>query len=289
MNHSYPDYVQKHTDILSLRDLAPGTVSTYISYMNEFLSWVSKGLPGKDLPSLSFEEIRSYVRYLKDIRRLNNRTINVHIAQLRDFFLYVLHRDWDRYQVPYLRFDQYLPAVPTRQEVDAIIGSIPNIKHRAELAVLYSSGLRVSELCRLRCGDIIASKNCIYVSRSKNRSDRYAVLSSKALALLNSYICKNYRNASKDNWLFPGQKDGSHICTQTVYNILQKQLAVLGWQEKGYTCHSLRHAFGLHLYEAGVDLIAIKEAMGHKSLSSTEVYLSLGIGNGRSVKSPYDM
>jgi len=289
MNYIYSDYVQKHNDILSLRDLAPGTVSNYISYLNEFLSWVAKELPGKDLSGLTFEEIRSYIRYLKDIRHLNNRTINVHIAQLRDFFLYVLHRDWDRYQVPYLRFDQYLPAVPTRQEVDAIINSISNLKHRAEIAVLYSSGLRVSELCRLRCGDITASKNCIYVSRSKNRSDRYAVLSSKALSLLNSYIRRDYCNASKDSWLFPGQKDGSHICTQTVYNILQKQLAVLGWQEKGYNCHSLRHSFGLHLYEAGVDLITIKEAMGHKSLSSTEIYLSLGIGNGRSVKSPYDM
>ena len=201
MNHIYSDYVQKHLDILSLRDLAPGTISTYISYLNEFLNWVTKELPGKDLPRLTFEEIRSYMRYLKDIRGLNNRTINVHIAQLRDFFLYVLHRDWDRYQVPYLRFDQYLS----------------------------------------RCGDIVASKNCIYVSRSKNRSDRYAVLSSKALGLLNSYIYKDYRSASKDSWLFPGQKDGSHICTQTVYNILQKQLAVLGWQGKGYSCHSLRN------------------------------------------------
>ena len=172
MNHVYSDYVQKHLDILSLRDLAPGTISTYISYLDEFLSWVAKELPGKDLSGLTFEEIRSYMHYLKDIRGLNNRTINVHIAQLRDFFLYVLHRDWDRYQVPYLRFDQYLPAVPTRQEVDAIIGSISNSKHKAGIAVLYSSGLRVSELCRLRCGDITASKNCIYVSRSKNRSGR---------------------------------------------------------------------------------------------------------------------
>ena len=66
-------------------------------------------------------------------------------------------------------------------------------------------------------------------------------------------------------------------------------LTVLNLSDAGYTLHSLRHAFGLHLYESGTDIMTIKEAMGHKSLSSTSVYLTLGIGNGRSVTSPYDI
>ncbi|MCD8299554.1 MAG: tyrosine-type recombinase/integrase [Clostridiales bacterium] len=289
MSDLYNNYVQKHLDILSLRDLAPGTISSYASYLNQFLDWVGENLPGKDLSQLTFEEIRLYLLFLKNVRSLNNRTINYHIAQLRDFFLYVLHREWERYQVPYLKYDQFLPAVPTRQEVDTIIDSISNSKHKAAIALLYSSGLRVSELCRLHCGDIHASGNRIYVSRSKNRSDRYAVLSSRALDLLTAYIRSDYRDATKDSWLFPGARPDSHVCTQTVYNILKHQLASLGWQDKGFNCHSLRHAFGLHLYEAGTDLISIKEALGHKSMSSTEIYLSLGIGSGRSVKSPYDL
>ncbi len=289
MNDIYNDYIQKHTDILSLRDLASGTISNYTSYLREFLEWVEKELPGKNIPSITFEEIRSYLQYLKNIRKLNNRTINSHIAQLCDFFRYVLHRDWDRYQIPYLRYDEHLPSVPTRLETDRIINSISNHKHKAEIAVMYSSGLRVSEVCRLHCRDILVSKNCIYISRTKNRSDRYAVLSQKALEIMTDYIRYDYHGARKDDWLFPGQKTGTSICTQSVYNVLKKCLLSLGWQDKGYNCHSLRHAFGLHLYESGADLISIKEAMEHKSLSSTEVYLSLGIGNGRSVKSPYDI
>jgi len=288
MNTVHSAFIQKHIDILSFRDLAPGTVSTYVSYLTEFLEWMETELPETSPDAVSFEMIRSYLRYLKEIRKLNNRTINVHIAQLRDFFLYVLHRDWDRYQVPYLRYDQFLPKVPSREEVNAIIDSIENPKHKAEIALLYSSGLRVSELCRLRCGDIWASQNYIYVSRSKNRCDRRAVLSEKALGILTDYIRSDYPGASRESWLFPGQKDGSHICTQSVYNVLKIQLAAIGLGDKGFNCHSLRHAFGLHLYESGLDIISIKEAMGHKSLSSTEVYLTLGIGTGRSVKSPYD-
>lgn len=281
-------YLKKHRDILSFRDLAPGTIASYTSYLTTYINWIETHLPGRSLDSVSWEEIRSYVRWLKDVRKLNPRTVNVHIAQLRDFFYYVLHKDWDNREVPFLHFDQFLPVVPTREQVNSIIESITNPKHKAEIALLYSSGIRVSELCRLHCGDIFRSKNCIYISRSKNRSDRYAVLSNKAYELLVSYIRSAYRNARPEDWLFPGQAPGSHICEQSIYNIFIRYLNKTGFGDCGFNLHSLRHAFGLHLYESGTDVISIKEAMGHRSLSSTEVYLALGIGNGRSVKSPYD-
>ena len=281
-------YLEKHRDILSFRDLAKSTVATYTSYLTTYIGWVEDNLPDRSLPSVTWEEIRSFLRWLKDVKGLNPRTINVYIAQLRDFFYYVLHKDWDKREVPFLHFDQYLPTVPSREQVIAIIDSISNPKHKAEIALLYSSGIRVSELCRLHCGDIYRSKGCIYISRSKNRSDRYAVLSDKAYDLLVSYVRAAYRGATPEDWLFPGQKAGGHICEQSVYNIFIRHLDKAGFGGSGFNLHSLRHAFGLHLYESGVDLVSIKEAMGHHSLSSTEVYLSLGIGNGRSVKSPYD-
>lgn len=288
MNDNHAILINKHSEILSFRDLAEGTIATYISYLTTFLLWVEENFPDMEVLSLSWENLRSYIRFLKDVRKLNSRTVNVHIAQLRDFYYYVLHKDWDRKEIPFLRFDEHLPKVPSREQVAAIIDSISNPKHKAEIALLYSSGIRVSELCRLHCGDILHSKNCIYISRSKNRSDRYAVLSEKAYALLVSYIRTAYPGARKENWLFPGQKDHTSINEQSIYNIFKRQLKALGLENEGFNLHSLRHAFGLHLYESGTDLISIKEAMGHKSLSSTTIYLTLGIGNGRSVKSPYD-
>ena len=281
-------YLEKHKDILSFRDLSKSTVATYTSYLTTYIGWVEDNLPNRVLSSVTWEEVRSFLRWLKDVKGLNPRTVNVYIAQLRDFYYYVLHKDWDKREVPFLHFDQYLPVVPSREQVIAIIDSISNPKHKAEIALLYSSGMRVSELCRLHCGDIFRSKNCIYISRSKNRSDRYAVLSDRAYDLLVFYVRSAYRGARHEDWLFPGQKSGSHICEQSIYNIFIRHLEKAGFGDCGFNLHSLRHAFGLHLYESGADLISIKEAMGHKSLSSTEVYLALGIGNGRSVKSPYD-
>ena len=86
-------FIEKHRDILSFRDLAPGTVSTYTSYLTTYINWVEEQLPDRTLSSVTWEEIRSYIRWLKDIRKLNPRTINVHIAQLHDFFYYVLNKD----------------------------------------------------------------------------------------------------------------------------------------------------------------------------------------------------
>jgi site-specific recombinase XerD len=281
--------ITKQQEILSFRDLADRTITTYISYLTQFLSWVESELPGRPVSSVTWEEVRAYISYLRDVRGIGNRTVNVHIAQLHHLWQYVLKRDWDKYEVPFLRYDEKLPVVPTVAEINAVIETITNPKHKAEIALLYSSGMRVSELCRLRCGDIYRSRNSIFIARSKNRAERYAVLSEKAFPLLVSYIRSYYPGATKEDFLFPGQKPGSHIDDQSIRNVFYKAVSEAGLADRGFVLHSCRHAFGLHLYEAGTDLMSIKEALGHKSLSSTEVYLTLGIGNGRSVKSPYDL
>lgn len=288
MNKDNAILLDKHKDILSFRDLSVKTVATYVSYMTSYIQWVEDELPGRFLDSVTWDEIRSYVRFLKKIRKLNPRTINVHLSQLRDFYFYVLHKDWDMREVPNLKFDTALPKVPTKDQVLSLINATDNPKHKAELALLYSSGMRVSELCRLHCGDIYHSKGQIYISRSKNRSDRYSILSEKAFEDLKVYVRSAYPGASKGSWLFPGRGKSGHVSEESVRKVLAASVARLGMTVEGYTLHSLRHAFGLHLYESGADLMSIKEALGHKSLSSTEIYLTLGIGNGRNIRSPYD-
>lgn len=288
MNKDNSILLDKHKDILSFRDLSVKTVATYVSYMTSYIQWVEDDLPGRSLDSVTWDEIRSYVRFLKKVRKLNPRTINVHLSQLRDFYYYVLHKNWDMREVPNLKFDTALPKVPTREQALSLINATSNPKHKAELALLYSSGIRVSELCKLHCGDIYHSKGQIYISRSKSRSDRYAILSDRAFDDLKTYIRSYYPEAKKESWLFPGRGKTGHISEESVRKVLAGSLERMDLIGKGYTLHSLRHAFGLHLYETGTDLMTIKEALGHKSLSSTEIYLTLGIGNGRTVRSPYD-
>ena len=90
MNDANTNYLKQHIDILSFRDLAPCTITTYTSYLTQFIDWTESLLSSKPLSDISWEELRSYIRFLKEARELNPRTVNVHIAQLRDFYQYIL-------------------------------------------------------------------------------------------------------------------------------------------------------------------------------------------------------
>lgn len=279
-------YVNPFSDILSLRDLAPGTISNYLSYLNQYFDFLEQSLDGKVPEDATWEDVRSFIHMLKDVRGLNNRSINPQIAQLRDFYRYVLHKDWDRYEVPFLHYDEYLPNVPSKKEMEEIIGTMTDLKYKCIIAVMYSAGLRVSEAVRLRYEDISRTRMQIHVAKSKNRSERKAILAHKTLDLLTDYWFKCGRPMG---YLFPGQHPDSHITKESVRRTMQKHLESIGMGDRGFTPHSCRHCFGLTLYEAGVDLIAIRDAMGHKSLQSTTVYVSLGIGSDHRIQSPFDM
>ena len=191
-------YVTRFSDILSLRDLADSTISNYLSYLNQFLDFIESFLGGKLPEDVTWEEIRSYIRHLKDVKKLNPRSINPHIAQLRDFFLYILHRDWDRYQVPYLRYDEYLPAVPTKAEMEKIIFSMGYSKYQCIITLMYSAGLRVNEALNLRYEDISFGRMQIHVAKTKGRSERKAILAEKAKKLIYWH------------WVYSGKPDNKH-------------------------------------------------------------------------------
>ena len=281
-------YIKHFEDILSLRDLADSTISNYLSYLNQFLDFLEQFLGGKLPEDVTWEEIRLYIHHLKDKRNLNPRSINPHIAQLRDFFLYVLHRDWDRYQVPFMRYKEYLPDVPTKQEMEQIIYSMPFSKYQCIITLMYSAGLRINETLNLRYGDISFPRMQIHVAETKNRSERKAILAEKTKNLMYWYWIRSGK-PGKEDYLFPGQKPGQHLSDESVRRKMKEHLQSIGMGDRGFTPHSCRHCFGLTLYELGIDLLAIRDAMGHKSINSTTVYASLGIGSDHGIKSPFDM
>ena len=153
------------------------------------------------------------------------------------------------------------------------------------VALMYSSGLRVGEVCQLKYSDIQRSAMRIHVAKTKSRSDRYAVLSQKALDLLTEYW---YAYGRPTAWLFPAKQNPARHCrTAVLGNQVLEHRKKLGLNPK-LNCHSFRHAFGTHLYESGADLLAIKELLGHKSLTSTVIYIHLASYTSSKIKSPFD-
>ena len=279
----FEPYLIKFNDFLIIRDLTKNTQNSYNSFLRCYLLWVDNNL-GIIPEEVSFAQIRSYILYLKNIKKLSNRSINAYMSQVRFLHLYVLKRSWDKYEVPSMKFNTFLPDVLSQKEARAFVESFPNLKHKACATLLYSSGLRVSELCHLRYEDVDRENLRLYIRPSKSRSDRYAILSPKALDILTQYWFAY--NRPKD-WLFPGQNPDFPIVSFTVSRFLADHATFLGWKRK-VNAHLLRHCFGTHLYEQGTDLLIIQRLMGHKSIHSTTIYIHLAKNHPFDIQSPFD-
>ena len=278
------DYLKLYREMISLRGLTDHTVKSYSTYIRSYLDYLQAFLH-KQPEDVSWEELRDFIRWLQKERSLSDRTINHCISQLRFFTMYVLHKPWDPTQLPMRKFDSYLPFVPTQEEAELFISSLLDLKPKAMVALMYSAGLRVGEVCHLRYCDIERKNMRIHVAHSKNRSDRYAILSQKALDILTDYW---FGYGHPTGWLFPKQTDPSRsIDTFYIMRHMRAHEDSLGWEHR-LTCHSFRHAFGTHLYENGADLLTIKNLMGHKSLNSTLIYIHLASYQARNVMSPFD-
>ena len=278
------DYLTTFREMISLRGLTRHTLKNYCTYIRSYLSYLDSVLH-KSPEDVSWQELRDYIRWLQKSRSLSDRTVNCAISQLRFFTLYVLHKPWDPTQLPMRRFDEFLPFVPSQEETWLFISTIPDLKQKAMTALMYSSGLRIGEVCSLRYEDIQRKNMRIHIAHGKNRSDRYAILSKTALDILTQYWFSCGRPMG---YLFPKQNGQDRpIDTFFLSRHIHAHEDRLGWPRR-LTCHSFRHAFGTHLYENGVDLLTIKALLGHKSLNSTTIYVHLA-GNGAvSAVSPFD-
>lgn len=193
------DYLLKFREMISLRGLTDHTVKSYSTYIHAYLDYLS-GILHKMPEDVSWAELREFIRWIQNQKHLSDRTMNACISQLRFFTIYVLHKPWDPTQLPFRKFDAYLPYVPSQEEVFLFIDSFSNLKHKAVVALMYSAGLRVGEVCRLRYEDISRSSMRIHIRSSKNRSDRFAILSKNTLDILTCYW---FEYGRPSGFLFP--------------------------------------------------------------------------------------
>lgn len=280
-------YFNLYREMLSLRGLTDHTLMSYSTYIRVYLNYLSTVL--HKLPEdISWSELRDFICWIQKERNLSDRTINHCISQLRFFTLYVLHKPWDAYQLPFRKFDSYLPFVPTREEMQLFLSSISDIKFKALLCLMFSSGLRIGEVRHLKCSDIEHSKARILIRASKNRSSRYAQLSEQAWQLILQYWYSFPKDRRPRNWLFTQKRDPSKpIDHQRVPDFIASHEKKLGWEHR-FTCHTFRHAFATYHYEDGTDLLTLKALMGHRSITSTIIYVHLSSATLSSSASPFD-
>lgn len=260
---------------------------SYLRRMKAFINFLEKNQ--KDIENLTVSDIQQYILYLKKEKKLSAGTINNYISAIRFFYTYVLNKEWNPKRVPRMKRPHKLPLVIPKQDVLAILDQVTNLKHKAILALIYSSGLRVSEVARLRICDICSKNMTIRVDHAKHGTDRYTILSTTALTLLREYF-KLYLSStgcSTNDWLFPGQKEGEHIHVKTIKNTLLKLRDRLQL-DKRVSAHTLRHCFATHALEDGVEPVFIQQLLGHKNFETTSIYLRMTSKSLMGTKSPLD-
>jgi integrase/recombinase XerD len=264
---------------MQIRNLAPHTQRAYVQQISLFARHF-----GKTPELLGPADIRAYQLHLVQERHLSASSLLVATAAIRFLYKVTLKREWNIEEVvPTCRKPQRLPVVLSRDEVSRLLDAVRMLKHRVILTVCYAAGLRISEAVRLTPAAIDSERMVIRVAEGKGRKDRYVMLSPKLLDALRDY----WRSTRPKQWLFPGDLRGQPISTDAVANacrIARRQSQI----EKPVTSHALRHAFAVHLLEAGADLRTIQLLLGHRSLSTTARYLRLATNKVCATASPLD-
>jgi site-specific recombinase XerD len=265
---------------MHLRNLALNTQTSYIQQVSCFARHFGRS-PGE----LGEEEIRAYQIYLTREKKLSPSSVHTAVAALRFLYKVTLKKEWTYEDVlPLPKKPQTLPVVLSPEEVQQFLGFVESLKHRAILTTCYAAGLRISEAVHLTPSAIDSQRMVIRIEQGKGQKDRYVMLSPALLAILRNY----WRTARSRDWLFPGDRPGEPITRDAVGNACHKAHRLSGLS-KPVTPHSLRHAFAVHLLEAGTDVRTIQLLLGHRSLATTARYLRIATNKVCATESPLEL
>ena len=270
---------QRMLEDLRIRNYAPSTVECYVRSVAEFAQHFNKSPE-----HLGPEEIRAWQLFLLNEKGVKLSSYIQAVCGLRFFYRNTLNCKIEIERIPLPRYETKLPVILSKEEVKALLEAPKNLGHRAILATIYGAGLRVSEVTNLKVHDLDGDRKVIWIRGGKGHKDRQVMLSAPLREVLAAY----WRWKRPTDWLFPGEKPGQPISTQTVFHTCRKAARTAGIAKPVHP-HSLRHAFATHLLEDGVNLLVIQALLGHKNLKTTARYLHLADSTVRSARSPLEL
>lgn len=274
------EVLQEMSRAMVLARFSPKTRKVYLGYGRRFAQWTE--LP---LETAGTEEVRRYLVYLVEARGISRSAHSQVVSALRFLFEKVLRRPQVLRDLPRPKRHKTLPTVLSRKEVNALLKAVRHPSSRALVMILYSSGLRVGEVVRLRPGDLDQDRGLLRVSSGKGRKDRYTLLSRRAMEAVERHLL--FQNETGGPWLFPGTHKGKHMSTRSVQKVVARARVRAGIQKR-VTPHTLRHSFATHLLEAGTDLRYIQELLGHASSRTTEIYTHVSNRDFSRIRNPLD-
>ena len=273
------DFINQIVEECRIRNVTEKTTGIYTYNATKFLEWAGD----KPASAFTLNDAREYILY----RRNNGASpgyCNSMCSALSFFFRHILHIPWDLDIIPRMKMDWVLPHTLTLDEVERLIDTAQNVRNKAIIALLYSSGLRAGEIARLAPSDIYKSTMQVHIRNGKNRGDHWTILSERALDLLTEYW---YSYPVKRDFLFVTLKNPHKPLHVGGIEAMLKRVGA----DAGIDVHphTLRHSFATHLIEHQTSREYVQAMLGHRSSSTTELYIHISNKSLLGVKSPLDL
>ena len=267
------------THIRLEKGLSDNTAEAYSDDLNKLIKYIDNE-PDVSILSLTYKDLQNFIAQLSDIG-INARSQARIISGIKSFYRFLRMEDYIQTDPTELlespKIGQKLPEVLTENEINNLINSIDLSKpegqrNRAMLEVLYSCGLRVSELIGLQYSKIYFDEQFIIV-KGKGDKQRLVPISPKAIQEIRNYLIDRHTikvQKGFEDTLFLNRR-GAGLTRVMVFHIIKEQAKIAGIR-KNISPHTMRHSFATHLLEGGANLRAIQMMLGHESISTTAIY-----------------
>lgn len=271
-------YLERFRAFLKSRRYSYNTINSYTDALKSFFAFHHE----KKTEDLTEDDLIAFNNEFILANHYSFSYQNQVINAIKLFFGKILKAKLDPEIIHRPKREKKIPNVLSKEEVSAILKATSNIKHKAMLSLIYSCGLRRSELLNLLKTDIHSDRMVVIIRQAKGNKDRFVPLSEKILTLLRTY----YSSFRPKKWLFEGQFGGRYS-EKSLANVLVRAVENAGIK-KPVSLHWLRHSFATHLMEKGTDINLIQKLLGHNSIKTTQLYTHVSRKSLEKVKSPFD-
>jgi len=258
---------------LKIRNYSQKTVKSYLYGLKEYFSFKKASLENLDVENIKEFLLRS------EQKGVSAQSRNLFLNAIKFYYRNVV-KDSQKVDIRSAKKSKSLPVVLSRKEIEQILLSTQNAKHKLLLSLAYGAGLRVSEVIAVKVKDVDLDEMTIHIKKAKGQKDRISVLPEKLIDNLRNVIA----GRSSNDFVFASERGGK-LTARTAQKIFENSLKKAGIK-KDATFHSLRHSFATHLLENGVDVRYVQELLGHQNIRTTQRYTQVTNPKLKNIKSP---
>ncbi len=258
---------------LKYRNYSPKTIDSYLGCLKDYFTYI-----GNNYTHFDEFKVKKYLLKKKNTGQAG-QTINVYLNAVKFYYENIVKIPF-KINLRYSKTPKRLPIILSRQEIENILKSIKNSKHRLMIALAYGTGLRVSEIVRLKIADLNFEGLSIHIKQAKGAKDRITVMPEK----LKNDLLNMCAGKKSNDFVFESER-GGRLTERTMQLVFERALKYAKIN-KSATFHSLRHSFATHILENGIDVRYVQELLGHKNIRTTQIYTHLTNLAMRNIKSP---